>query len=177
LSSTTGVEARSAISTFDVHRVAPRRRIGGDLKNVENASPAPTHSRAARLGQKGSETVKYVALVYNNPGAFEALSQADRDELMREADAFLKEFGDSGELLGGGEALAHPSTGKTVRVRNGVTAVTDGPFAEAKEQLAGYYILDCESLDRAAEIVAHDPAARFWAVEVRPIMDTAGAEM
>jgi hypothetical protein len=121
--------------------------------------------------------MKYVALVYNNPGAFEALSQTERDALMSEADAFLKEFTESGELLGGGEALAHPSTGRTVRVRNGVPAVTDGPFAEAKEQLAGYYVLDCESLERATEIVSHDPAARFWAVEVRPIMDTAGTEM
>jgi len=130
-----------------------------------------------RLRKKRSETVKYVALVYSNPGAFEALSQAERAELMSEADAFLKEFTESGELLGGGEALAHPTTGKIVRVRNGVPAVTDGPFAEAKEQLAGYYVLDCESLERATEIVAHDPAARFWAVEVRPIMDTAGTEM
>ncbi len=120
--------------------------------------------------------MKYVALVYGNPGAFEALSQTERDELMRQADAFLKELTQSGELLGG-EALADPSNGKTVRVRNGLPAVTDGPFAEAKEQLAGYYVLDCESLQRATEIVAHDPAARRWAVEVRPIMDTAGIEM
>jgi hypothetical protein len=120
--------------------------------------------------------VKFVALVFNNPGAFEALSQGERDDLMRDADAYLKEFTESGELLSGGVALADPSTGKTVRVRNGVPAVTDGPFAEAKEQLAGYYVLDCESIERATEIVANDPAARFWAVEVRPIMDTAGAE-
>jgi hypothetical protein len=80
-------------------------------------------------------------------------------------------------IISGGVALADPSNGKTVRVRNGLPAVTDGPFAEAKEQLAGYYVLDCESLERATEIVAHDPAARFWAVEVRPIMDTAGTEM
>jgi hypothetical protein len=120
--------------------------------------------------------VKYLALVYNNPGAFEALSQTERDELMRQADAFLKELTESGELLGG-QALADPSNGKTVRVRKGVPAVTDGPFAEAKEQLAGYYVLDCESLERATEIAARDPAARLWAVEVRPIMDTAGTEM
>jgi len=126
---------------------------------------------------EGSKAVKYVALVYTNPGAFEALSEAERDELIRDADAYLKEFTESGELLNGGVALADPSTGKTLRVRNGVPAVTDGPFAEAKEQLAGYYVLDCESLERAIEIVAHDPVARFWAVEVRPIMDTAGAEM
>jgi hypothetical protein len=121
--------------------------------------------------------MKYVALVYNNPGAFEALSPSDREALMSEADAFLKEFTDSGELLSGGVALADPSNSKTVRVRNGVPAVTEGPFAEAKEQLAGYYLLDVESIERAAEIVTHDPAARFWAVEVRPIMDTAGTEM
>jgi hypothetical protein len=121
--------------------------------------------------------MKYVALVYNNPGAFEALSQSERDELMSEVDAYLKEFTESGELLSGGVALADPSTGRTVRVRNGLPAVTDGPFAEAKEQLAGFYLLDCESFERATEIVAHDPAARFWAVEVRPIMDEAGTEM
>jgi hypothetical protein len=123
------------------------------------------------------QAMKYVALVYNNPGAFESLSQAERDELMSAAGAYLKEFTESGELLSGGAALADPSTGKTVRVRDGLPAVTDGPFAEAKEQLAGYYLLDTESIERATEIVTHDPAARLWAVEVRPIMDEAGAEM
>jgi hypothetical protein len=121
--------------------------------------------------------MKYVALVYNNPGAFEALSETERNELMSEADAYLKEFTDSGELLAGGYALADPSTGRTVRVRNGVPAITDGPFAEAKEQLAGFYLLDTDSLERATEIVTNDPAARFWAVEVRPVMDEAGTEM
>jgi hypothetical protein len=123
------------------------------------------------------QAMKYIALVYNNPGAFESLSQADRDELMSVADAYLKEFTESGELISGGAALADPSTGRTVRVRDGLPAVTDGPFAEAKEQLAGYYLLDTESIERATEIVTRDPAARLWAVEVRPIMDEAGAEM
>jgi len=121
--------------------------------------------------------VKYVALVYSNPGAFEAMSPNEREEMMSEADAYLTEFAESGELLGGGVALADPSLGRTVRVRNGVPAVTDGPFAEAKEQLAGYYLLDVDSIERASEIVTRDPAARFWAVEIRPVMDTAGAEM
>jgi hypothetical protein len=126
----------------------------------------------------GSEeqAMKYVALVYSNPGAFEALSQAERDEFMREADAYIKEFTESGELLDGA-ALADPSTGRTVRVRNGLPAVTDGPFAEAKEQLAGTYVLDTESLERATEIVTRDPAARFWAVEVRPIMEMSGGDV
>jgi hypothetical protein len=120
--------------------------------------------------------VKFVAMIFNNPGAFESLSEEDRNLLMNGADAFLKELTDSGEFLGG-SALADASTAKTVRVRGGVPAVTDGPFAEAKEQLAGYYVLDCESIERATEIVARDPAAQLWAVEVRPIMDEAGPEM
>ena len=121
--------------------------------------------------------MKYVAMVYANPGAFEALSETDRNAMMSEADEYLKTFTDSGELLGGGYALADASTGRTVRVRDGVPAVTDGPYAESKEQLAGFYLLDTESLERATEIVTNDPAARFWAVEVRPVMDEAGTEM
>lgn len=121
--------------------------------------------------------MKFLAMVYSSPDAFESLSAADQKVLMDEADAFLKRFTDSGELLGGGSALAHPATARTVRVRDGVPATTDGPFAEAKEYLAGYYVMDCDSIERATEIVAQDPAARFWAVEVRPIMDEAGAEM
>jgi hypothetical protein len=120
--------------------------------------------------------MKYVVLIFNNPGAFEALSDADRDAMMTEADAFLSEFQATGELLGG-SALADVSTARTVRVSGGVPAVTDGPFAEAKEYLAGYYTLDCESIERACEIASKDPAARLWGVEVRPIMDESGAEM
>jgi hypothetical protein len=67
--------------------------------------------------------------------------------------------------------LAHPTNAKTVRVRNCAPAVTDGPFAESKEVLAGYYVLDCETIERAIEMIASgDPAARHFAVEVRPIM-------
>jgi hypothetical protein len=95
---------------------------------------------------------------------------------MSECDAYLKEVTDSVELLGGSFGLADASTGRTVRVRNGLPTVTDGPLAEAKEQLAGLYVLDTESIERAAKIVAHDPGARFWAVEVRPVMDEAGTE-
>ena len=122
--------------------------------------------------------MKYVALVYSNLGAFDAMSQEERDRFMSEADAYLKEFGETGELLSsGGMALADPSTGQTVRVRNGLPAITDGPFAEAKEQLAGLYVLDTESIERASEIVSHDPAARLWSIEVRPIMDESGPDV
>ena len=120
--------------------------------------------------------MKYVLLIFQNPGAFEALPEDERERLMAEFGAFNKEIEESGEFVGG-SALAHPDTAKTVRGRDGVAVTTDGPFAEAKEQLAGYYIVDVASAERAVEIAHGDPASRLWAIEVRPIMDSAGAEM
>ena len=76
-----------------------------------------------------------------------------------------------------GEALADPSNTRTIRVVDGAPAITDGPFAEAKEHLGGYLIVDCETPERAAEIALRWPSARFSPLEVRPLMDTAGAEM
>ena len=115
-------------------------------------------------------------LIYNNPATFDSLSEEERDGLMGEVDALMTELTESGEWVGG-EALADSSQTRTVRVRGGVPAVTDGPYAEAKEQLAGYCMVDCESPERAIEIAARWPDARFWAMEVRPVMDTVGTEM
>jgi hypothetical protein len=121
--------------------------------------------------------MKYIALIHNNPAAWQALSQDERDEHNSDADDFLARATESGELAGGAVVLAHPSNAKTVRVRDGVPAITDGPFAEGKEVLAGYYLLDCASIERAIEIVTGDPSARYFAVEVRPIMHMAGEDL
>jgi hypothetical protein len=120
--------------------------------------------------------MKYMLLIYNNPATYQAWSEAERGELFGEVDAIMKELTESGELVGG-EALADASNTTTVRVREGSVASTDGPFAEAKEQLAGYLMVECESQERAVEIAARWPDARYFAMEVRPVMDTAGTEM
>jgi hypothetical protein len=121
--------------------------------------------------------VKYMLLIYNNPDALEALSEEERDSLMTEVDDLMEELTRSGELVGG-DALAHPASTKTVRVRGGVPASTDGPFLEAKELLAGYVMIDVDSVERAVEIAARWPDARMGgAMEVRAVMDTAGMEM
>ena len=91
-------------------------------------------------------------------------------------DALMAELTESGELVGG-EALADPSNTKTVRVRDGVPAITDGPLAEAKEHFGGYLIVDCETAERATEIAARRPNAQFAAMEVRPIMDAGGDDV
>lgn len=131
--------------------------------------------------------MKYMLQIYSDPDSWghpiflrtpeaEAMSGEERDAMVARLDALLKEITESGELVGG-EALADPVNARTVRVRDGVPATTDGPFSESKEQLAGYFVVDCESLERATEIAARFPDARFAAVEVRPIMDPSGQEM
>jgi hypothetical protein len=120
--------------------------------------------------------VKYMLLLYDNPGTRELFSGEEGGGLMAEIDALMKELTESGELVGG-EALADPSNTKTVRVRDGVPEITDGPLAEAKEHFGGYLMIDCETPERATEIAARWPSSRFTPIEVRPLMDTAGAEM
>ncbi|MEV1178676.1 YciI family protein [Nonomuraea sp. NPDC049784] len=131
--------------------------------------------------------MKYLLLIYSNPANWEhplflrdprflAMPAEERDELARRAEALRREITESGELVAAA-ALADPVNTRTVRVRGGVPATTDGPYLEAKEQLAGYLVVDCESPERAAEIAACVPDARFAAVEVHPIMDTSGEEM
>jgi hypothetical protein len=113
--------------------------------------------------------MKYMLLIYNNPATYEAWSEAERNQLFGEVDTIMKELKESGEMVGG-EALADVTNTKTVRVRDGVPVTTDGPFVEAKEQFAGYLIVDCESIERAVEIAARWPDARHFAMEVRPMM-------
>jgi hypothetical protein len=120
--------------------------------------------------------MKYMLLIYNNAATLQALSEDERNAIFNEVDALMKELTESGELVGG-EALADASNTKTVRVRDGVPAITDGPFVEAKEQLAGYLMVECETPERATEIAARWPDARHWAMEVRPLMVPSGTEM
>ena len=120
--------------------------------------------------------MKYMLLIYQNPEALRALPEADRQELMDMAGSIMGELMETGEWVGG-EALADPTTAKTVRVRDGVPAVSDGPFAESKEQVIGICIIDCETEERAVEIATRWPDARYWAMEVRPLLSPDGVEM
>lgn len=121
--------------------------------------------------------MKYMLLIFNRPGFVEELTEQERDALFGEVGAIMKELEESGELVGG-EALADPSTTKTVREKDGRPAVTDGPFLEAKEHFAGYLTVDCETLERAVEIARRWPDVRFGGhMEVRAVMNDAGTEM
>jgi hypothetical protein len=131
--------------------------------------------------------MKYLLLIYSNPDNWEhplflrnpeflAMPVEERDELTRQSEALHREITESGELVVAA-ALADPVNTRSVRVRDGVPATTDGPYVETKEHLAGYLVLDCESPERASEIAACIPDARFAAVEMHPIMDMSGQEM
>ena len=113
--------------------------------------------------------MRYLLLIY----AEEPQSEPDPQEMqavMGEYFAFTKEARDRG-VYQGGEALQPVATATTVRVRNGETLTTDGPFAETKEQLGGYYLLDCGDLDEAIELAAKIPDARNGSIEIRPIWE------
>ena len=116
--------------------------------------------------------MKYVLLIFQNPGAFEALPEDERERLMAEFGAFNKEIEESGEFVGG-SARAHPDTAKTVRGRDGVAVTTDGPFAEAKEQLGGFWVIKVPDLDAALAWAAKATVACRNPVEVRPFQDDA----
>lgn len=120
--------------------------------------------------------MKYLLMIYFNPATWDALSEDQHQAVFTGHNELVKVVRESGEFVGTA-ALTDPSHTATVRVRDGVPAVTDGPYIESKEYLAGYYLVDCESRQRALELAALIPDARFTAIEVRPLMNFDGADV
>src|SRR3984893_5812642 len=120
--------------------------------------------------------MKYPILIYGNPASrkvWEELPPARRAAGLAVYAALREDLAASGELIVS-EALADPSLTRRVLVQDGQTMTTDGPFAEAKELLAGFFLVECESIQRAIEHAARVPEAAFGLVEVRPVMDLGG---
>jgi hypothetical protein len=114
-------------------------------------------------------SMRYLALIYGDENV--VWSDEEQQEVMAGYNTFGEEGGKAGVLTGVGEALQPTSTATTVRVRDGETVTTDGPFAETKEQLGGFYLFDCDNLDQAIEWAAKIPGAKDGSIEVRPIME------
>ena len=122
--------------------------------------------------------MKYLILIYSNPDSrkvWESFSDAERAEGYRYYAALTDALAESGELIVS-EALADASQAKHVEVRAGETIASDGPFVEAKEHLAGFFLLECDTIDRAVEIAARMPEAEYGLVEVRPVMTLTGTD-
>jgi hypothetical protein len=114
--------------------------------------------------------MRYLCLIYENEKAWESMPKDQADAIFGEYFAFTEGVKQSGQLLGG-EALQPTPTATTVRVRNGKTSTTDGPFAETKEQLGGYYLINARDLNDAIQVAAKIPGAKHGSVEIRPIME------
>lgn len=112
--------------------------------------------------------MKYVCLVCSEEKMLDAMSESESGVMIDESLAYDEVIRQSGHLLAA-QALQPVVAATTVRVRNGKVTVTDGPFAETKEQLAGFYLVDAGDLDEALAIASEIPAARVGSVEVRPI--------
>jgi len=123
--------------------------------------------------------MKYLILIYGNPttrAMWEGMSDAERELGYAWYASLTEDIAASGEMIVS-EALADSSLSKRVTVREGRAMTTDGPFAEVKELLAGFFLVDCASVERAIEIAARLPEAEYGLVEVRPVMELGSPEM
>jgi len=113
--------------------------------------------------------MQYLLLIYDPEKEWAAMPEAERNQMFDDYMTFTNDIKASGHHKGG-DALQPTHTATTVRVRDGKTSVTDGPFAETREQLGGFYLIEAKDLDEATKIAARIPSAKFGSIEVRPIM-------
>ena len=114
--------------------------------------------------------MRYLLMIYSDEQADANRTPEQQETNMADYFAFTNEVREAGVYVGG-DALQPTTTATSVRVRNGQVSTTDGPFAETKEQLGGYYMLDCENLDQAIEYAAKIPGAKDGCIEIRPIWE------
>ena len=112
---------------------------------------------------------QYMLLIYDDPSAWQGMSEDEQNAVMGEYFAYTQELRDAGAYVAG-DALQPTATAKSVRVRHGERLTTDGPFAETKEALGGYYLIDVETDGEAQEWAAKIPSARYGTIEVRPVV-------
>jgi hypothetical protein len=113
--------------------------------------------------------MQYILLIYGDEAAEARMTEAEQMVVYQEYNTYTKEVRDAGAYVGG-EALHPTSSATTVRVRSGKTLTTDGPFAETKEQLGGYYVVNAKDLDEAIAWAAKIPGAKNGSIEIRPLM-------
>jgi len=135
--------------------------IPGPAKRLPVGNHSNTHLEDA---------MRYLCLIYENEKAWESKPQAELEAIMGEYFAFTEGIRSNGKLVAG-EALQPTPTATTVRVRNGKISTTDGPYAETKEQLGGFYLIDAKDLNDAIQVAAKIPGARDGSIEVRPVID------
>jgi hypothetical protein len=114
--------------------------------------------------------MKYLCLIYDEEAKMAGMSKEEGDAFMGEYFAFTDGIAQSGHMIHG-EALHPISTATTIRMRNGRLATTDGPFAETKEQLGGFYLIEARDLNEAIQVAQKIPSVRTGSIEIRPVVD------
>ena len=114
--------------------------------------------------------MKYLLMIYDDEKLWDAMSPAESDAYLGEYFSFTDGVRASGQYVAG-EALQPVATATTVRIRDGKLSTTDGPFAETKEQLGGFYLVEARDLNEAIQVAAKIPSARIGSIEVRPVID------
>src|SRR5260221_3209089 len=120
--------------------------------------------------EQRSNEMQYLLLIYRNEAELGKMGPGDRKQMMADYGAFTQSIVQSGHFKAG-DGLQPTTTATTVRVRDGKILTTDGPFAETREQLGGYYLMNCKDLDEAIALAAKIPAAADGSIEIRPIME------
>jgi hypothetical protein len=113
--------------------------------------------------------MQYMCLIYDDENVFKDMAEDERNAVYGEYGAFTQAIRDSGNYVAA-DQLQPIATATTVRIREGETVVTDGPFAETKEQLGGYYVVEAKDMDEALKIAERIPSARYGSIEVRPVV-------
>jgi hypothetical protein len=116
------------------------------------------------------DEMKYTLMIYDDEKSWGKLSEAEQRQMMAEYRQLTQQLKDAGQFVAG-EQLHPTSAATSVRIRNGKRVVTDGPFAETREQLGGYYLINTRNLDDAIEVASQIPSARLGAVEIRPVVE------
>jgi hypothetical protein len=148
----------------------------GERRRARNVEPRATGRRTVEPAAEDAAddpnggAMKFLAIIYNDESSFADATPEQIGELFAAHGAFGEAATKAGVYVGG-EGLQPTATATTVRVRDGERLLTDGPYAETKEQIGGYYLLDCKDLDDALNWAAQIPEAKTGAIEVRPIMD------
>jgi len=132
--------------------------------------PAVPDRRRSETNPNQEDPMRYLLLIAGDEAQIQGGTPEQGEAMMAEYAEFGKEMAERG-VLQGGERLRFSSDATTVRVRDGELLATDGPFAETKEQLGGYYVVDCKDLDEAIEVASKIPGARVGSIEVRPIWE------
>ncbi|HEY1814977.1 MAG TPA: YciI family protein [Kofleriaceae bacterium] len=112
--------------------------------------------------------MQYLLLIYDNEKDWETLPKPEYERMMADYNALSADLAKSGELVGGNR-LQPVANATTVRIRNGKNQITDGPFAETREQLGGYYLVEAKDLDEATKLALRIPSARIGSIEIRPV--------